>query len=165
MCRRARPLFLVFPLLCACHRPETTDSIPGRLRVELDGRAVLDAPATASRCAADTTIAVTAMGVDRVAAISLRMPWLSDSGGVLTVASPPPPPGAASVALRTLGDSAGPALLGVRGSVRLDPGRVLNGLFDVVAPTLPGAPDSAHLTGSFSGVVVNDDLCPGPATP
>jgi len=165
MRRWARYFLLVFPLLSACHRSETADSIPGRLLVDRDGRTVLDAPATASRCAADTTIAVTAMGADRVAALSLRMAWPPDSVGELTVVSPPPPPGAASVALRTLGDSAGPALLGVRGSVRFDTGGVLTGLFDVVAPTLPGAPDSVHLTGSFSGVVVNDDLCPGPATP
>jgi len=160
MSRRAGWYLLLVPLVTTCGRPAGPRSASGRLQIERDGRPALDAAAAASRCVADTTLAVTATSAAAAAAIALRITGPGDSALTLRVVPPPAPAGAASVALRVLGDSASPALIAERGEVRLDPGTALAGTLDVIAPTLPGAPDTVHLTGRFSGVAVTDDLCP-----
>jgi hypothetical protein len=151
---------MLVPLAAAC-RGESAAAATGRsLRLEGDGRTLVRATASASRCAADSTIAVVAVGAGWAAALAMRLPWPVDSDRVLTAAPLPSLMDAATVAARPVGDSVGPALVSARGTVIVEAGRTLTGRFDVIAPTLPGAPDSVHLTGRFDGVPVNDDLCP-----
>jgi hypothetical protein len=90
----------------------------------------------------------------------MRLPWPTESVRVLTAAPQPVSIGTATVAARPVADSIGPALVSARGTVFVEAGRTLTGRIDVIAPTLPGAPDSVHLTGRFDGVPVNNDLCP-----
>lgn len=159
MRRRAVRCLLLLPLVTACGRAPAPRTTAGRLQLERNGTPVLDAAATASRCLADTTIALTAATGNAAGAIALRVLAPPDTALTLPVRLPPAS-AAASVALRVLGDSASPALIAERGEVRLQPGVRLAGTIDAIAPTLPGAPDTVHLTGRFSGVVMTDDLCP-----
>jgi hypothetical protein len=165
MSRRALSCTIALPWLVACVGADGVGATAGRLSAQRDDRLLLEAPATGSRCAADTTIAVVALGAEWVVALSLRIPWPPDSALELRIVPPPAGAGFASVAARPVSDSVGLALIGVRGVVHLDPSTTLTGDFDASAPTQPGAPDSVRLTGRLTGIPIADDLCPGRSGP
>ena len=160
MLRRTPRMAICLLAACACDGTSSGGEAPGRLTLARKGEVLVDAPASASRCPADSTIALVAIGTEWVAAISVRVAWPSDTARDLTVVRAPGRPGTGVVAARPVADSAGSVLLAARGSIELGPGATMSGRFEVVAPTQPGAPDSVLLTGRFESVLVADDLCP-----
>ncbi len=158
MPRRHFRLSLLLPLIACAGAPgERTGT--GRLRLERDGALLVEAPASASRCAADSTIAIVAIGGEWIAALALRVAWPLDAALQLPIVTAGRP-GSASLAARPVADSVGLAVIGTRGVVHLEPGATLTGRFDAEAPTMPGAPDSVRITGRLEGVRIADDLCP-----
>lgn len=149
-------------LLAACGRDRDANDAPGVLSLMRDSLPLLSATATASRCPADSTIAVVALGPAWTAALSMRVAWPADTARELPVAATAGAMATAVVAARPVADSIGPALVAGRGTVHLAAGAPLSGWFEAMAATQPGAPDSVRLEGHFDGVTVNDDLCPTP---
>jgi hypothetical protein len=148
----------------ACRGREGAVPAGGRLVLEADGRRILDARATASRCPADSAIAVAVTERRWAAAFSMRTAWPTDSAHSVSVGQILGP-GTAVVALRPIADSIAAALVSARGTLIIEPGPLLAGSLDVMAPMAPGAPDSVHVTGRFSDIPVTDDLCPTPNEP
>jgi hypothetical protein len=143
----------------ACLGHEEAVSTGGRLVLEADGRRIVDARATASRCPADSAIAVAVTERAWAAAFSMRAGWPTDSARAVPVGQILGP-GTAVVALRPIADSIAAALVSARGTLIIEPGTLLAGSLDVMAPTAPGAPDSVHVTGRLRDIPVTDDLCP-----
>jgi hypothetical protein len=151
-------------VIAACRARDDSAATGGRVVLERNGRVLVDGPAAAARCPADSTLAVAVVGREWAAAFSVRAPWPTDSARIVP-AGQTLGPGTAVVALRPLSDSLAIALVSARGSLTIEPGPQLAGSFDVMAPTTPGAPDSARLTARFTRIAVTDDLCAAPAIP
>ncbi len=149
--------------MTACRGQDSAAS-GGRLVLEADGRRLVDAHATASRCPADSAIAVVVTERRWAAAFSMRTAWPTDSARSVPVGQILGP-GTAVVALRPIADSIAVALVSSRGTLSVEPGALLTGSLDVMAPTAPGAPDSVRVTGHFRDIPVTDDLCPTPGEP
>ena len=76
--------------------------------------------------------------------------------------------GTATAAFRAVTDSVEPALVGVGGTARLDPGGQATGRFDVIVPALDGRSRPGRILGSFRTLPTADtaSTCSGkPRTP
>lgn len=118
---------------------------------------LLEVPVEASYCAADTT--VTLVGADRShsVALALKTPWPAPSLA-FTVDSTLGATGTAALAVRPVGDSIGPAMTGLRGSVTLEAGSRLAGRVDIVMT----ARDTLRLIGEFAARDMAIGGCPRP---
>jgi hypothetical protein len=133
----------------------------GRLRLERTGRSsggMLDVPAEAAFCAADSTLRIT--GADRswTAAIALRTAWPATTLD-FAIDSVMDGPGSAAVAARPIRDSVGTALVAVRGSLHLAGRTRVAGTVDLLAR---GATDTMRLVGSFEVPSAVPGGCPKP---
>jgi hypothetical protein len=144
-----------------CSTAERLLGRSGRLRLERAGRSsggLLDVPAEAAFCAADSTLRIT--GADRSwsAAIALRTTWPATSLE-FAIDSLIGGPGSAAVAARPIRDSVGMALVAVRGLLRLAGRTRVAGTVDLLAR---GATDTVRLKGSFEAPSAVPGGCPRP---
>jgi len=160
---RSACMAAVLLLLLACRDSEDATPPPpgigGELRVSRAGREVLAAAARGSSCPDDTTLALVAVGPEWAVALALRATWPAAAADTFVVTGSAGGLGTARAALRPILNGVGMALVGMRGVVRLGPGRTASGTFEFTAPTGPGSRDSVHVTGSFTGVPVLADPC------
>ena len=133
----------------------------GRLRLERAGRSsggLLDVPAEAAFCAADSTLRITGADGSWTAAIALRTTWPAPSLE-FAIDSVVGGPGSAAVTARSIRDSVGTALIAVRGSLHLAGRTRVMGTVDLLAR---GASDTVRLAGTFEAPSVVPGGCPRP---
>jgi len=121
-----------------------------------EGERLLDLPAQATYCKGDSLLLVVAVGERWSAGFTARGRFPLDSARTYTVHPAVAGDGTASVALRGVTDSVRPALLGSRGTLRLEPGRAATGRFEIVAPPVPGTGTLQYVVGAFRAVPVAD---------
>ena len=116
----------------------------------------MDVPGQATYCAGDSLLVIVAVDrrwgaglvlhgrfpVDTARSYAVR-PWLGEDG-------------TAAAAFRSVADSVRPAVMGLRGSVRLEAGGQATGRFEVGAAPLPGRSDPVHLVGAFRSLPTTD---------
>ncbi len=143
-CRRAAPV-----------RPPEAGA--GRLVAQRrEGERLFDLRAKAFYCAGDSLLVVLAIGDRWSGGLTVRGRFPLDSARTFTVHPAVAGEGTASVALRSVVDSVHTALLGSRGTVRLEPGPAATGRFEFVAPPVPGTGALQYVAGAFRAVPVAD---------
>ena len=129
----------------------------GRLQLQRDGAGpLLDVPAEARFCGADSTLSIVGANRSWSAAVALRTSWPA-ARLEFTIDSVIGAAGSAAVAARPLKDSVGLALTALHGTLRLDAPSRVKGSLDLVAR---GAGDSVHLVGRFEAPYATRGVCP-----
>lgn len=137
----------------------------GRLQLEREGRGaarLVDAPARATYCGSDSAMVIVAVDREWTGGVALRIPWPLTGRRAFSVRHGLEGIGTASVALRSMQDSVGPALVAVSGTVRMDPAAAPTGRLDVVVEASDGSP--LRVSGSFRAVPVTAG-CAGDQAP
>lgn len=114
----------------------------GRLQLEREGRGaarLVDAPARATYCGSDSAMVIVAVDREWTGGVALRIPWPLTGPRPFTVRHGLEGIGTASVALRSMQDSVGPALVAVSGTVRVEPDTSPTGRLDVIAEAADGS--------------------------
>lgn len=142
---------------CAGDHDEVTGAggRAGRLLMEREGRGsarLVEAPARATWCESDSALVIVAVDRAWTGGLALRVAWPITGPRTFTVRRGLEGAGTASVALRSMGDSVGPALLGVSGTVRVEAAAAATGRLDVISEAADGSP--VRVTGSFRAVPV-----------
>jgi hypothetical protein len=122
----------------------------GRLLMEREGHGAarfIDAPARASWCAAESSLVIVAVDRAWTGGIALRVTWPLGGARVFLVRRGLEGEGSATAALRSMADSAGPALVAVSGTVRVERGTTPTGRLDVIAEAADGSP--VRVSGRF----------------
>lgn len=153
---RGRFFFVVLLVgIAACRRAETAPS--GHLEITGPDLRVVNGPAKARWCSADSILTILALGGDWNVALAMRTPWppLREFAIDSTVQGA----GTGAIAARAARDSVSPPLLGLTGTVSIDSGDTLKGTLAIDV-----GPDSARrkLTGRFSGLVADSSGCARP---
>ncbi|MEK6769800.1 MAG: hypothetical protein AABY85_12535 [Gemmatimonadota bacterium] len=128
---------------------------PGRLLMEREGRGsarLVEAPARATWCESDSALVIVAVDRAWTGGLALRVEWPITAPRTFTVHRGLEGAGTAAAALRSMGDSVGPALLGVSGTVRVEAAAAATGRLDVMAEGADNSP--VRVTGSFRAVPV-----------
>ncbi len=136
---------------------------PGRLVMQREGAhaaRLVDAPARASWCAADSTLVIVAVDREWAGGLALRVGWPPGAAKVLLVRPGLESERSATAALRSMGDSAGPALIGASGKLWLEADAAPTGRFDLIVAAASGGP--VRVTGGFRAVPVTEGCAGGP---
>ncbi len=129
----------------------------GRLVVaRRGGERILDAEAQATYCTGDSLLVIVGLGRDWGAALAVRGRFPMDSARTFTLRPWLGGDGTAAAVLRSVEDSVHQAVVGLRGSVRLEPGRRASGRFEIGAAPLPKTSVPLHLVGAFRGLPTTD---------
>jgi hypothetical protein len=161
---RSHALLLILAVASAasgCRRPAGSAGYPAAGERHFvaewrDGGRIVDAPAHATYCAGDSLLVIVAVDdrwgaglvlhgrfpVDSARTYAIR-PWLGDDG-------------TAAAAFRSMQDSVHRAVMGLRGAVRLEPGPLATGRFEIGAAPLPGRSVPVHLVGVFRSLPTTD---------
>ncbi len=129
----------------------TAEPFPGRLTVRrTDGGVLFTAPARATTCARDTSIALAGVGDLWAGALSVGTAWPRSTADQFHIRTTRDTAGTAMMALRALGSGNDSSWTAVEGTVRLDGGTAdLKGSFE--ATLVRGAVDTMRVRGTFSG--------------
>lgn len=139
---------------------------PGRLVMQREGAGaarLVDASARASWCAAESTLVIVAVDREWTGGLALRVGWPLPDAKVLLVRPRLETDRSATAALRSMGDSAGPALIGASGKVWLERDEAPTGHFDLIVATVGGGP--VRVTGGFRAVPVTAGCAAGAPPP
>lgn len=131
------------------------DARAGRLHFEREGRGaarLVAAPARATYCASDSSLVIVAVDREWTGGVAMRTPWPLTGPRPFTVRSGLEGIGTASVALRSMEDSVGPALVAVSGTVRMEAAAAPTGRLDVVLEASDGSP--VRVSGNFRAVPI-----------
>ncbi len=121
-----------------------------------DGARLVDAPAQATYCSGDSLLVIIALDRPWGAGLALRGRFPVDSARTFAVRPSLGEDGTAAAAFRAVDDSVRPAILALRGTVRLEAGARATGSFELGAPPLPGQSAPVHLIGAFRGLRTGD---------
>jgi len=173
MRRRTRSLLVailsVTPALSACGRRTQADRYPeageGRLAVQLAGRSILHSAARATYCRGDSILVIVAVTSRWTAGLALRGAFPVDTARNFSVGGSLAGVGTATAAFRAVTDSVEPALVGVGGTARLDPGRQATGRFDVSVPAVDGRSPARRILGAFRALPTADTASTCSSTP
>ena len=129
----------------------------GRLVVTWRGGApIIDAPARATFCGGDSLLVLVGLDDEWGAAVVLHGGFPVDSVRTFAVRPWLGEEGTAAAAFRSVQDSVHRAVMALRGSVRLEPGRRATGRFEMGAAPLPGRSEPVHLVGAFRALPTTD---------
>lgn len=155
------PLLAVVLAVAGCRRADGPVRYPsaGEGRLVLGWRAgarLMDAPAQATYCSGDSLLVIVAVDRRWGAGLVLRGRFPVVAPRTYAVLPSLGDDGTAAAAFRSVADSVQRAVIGLRGEVRLEPGRSATGRFEVGAAPLPGRSDPVHLVGAFRALPTSD---------
>ena len=172
---RRRPLSLLVAIfsiamaLSACGRRAQADRYPepgaGRLVAQLSGKSILHSAAQATYCRGDSILVIVAVTARWSAGLALRGAFPVATARDFSVGGSLAGAGSATAAFRAVTDSVEPALVGVSGTARLDPGRQATGRFNVSVPARDGRPPPRRILGAFRALPTADTAATCSSTP
>ena len=148
------------PAVTACGGRAATDRYPdagaGQLAARLGGTQLLHSDARATYCRGDSILVIVAVTTRWTAGLALRGAFPVGTATSFTVGGSLILVGSATAAFRAVTDSVEPALVGAGGSVRLEPGRLATGRFDVNVPAPDGRSPPRRILGAFRALPTAD---------
>jgi hypothetical protein len=173
MRRRTRFLLLammsIAPALTACGHRAQADRYPevgeGRLAAQVGGKTMLHSAAQATYCRGDSVLVVVAVTSRWAAGLALRGAFPVVAARDFSVGGSLAGSGSATAAFRAVTDSVEPALVGAGGTVRLEPGRLATGRFDVTVPAADARSRPRRILGAFRALPTTDTTSTCSGTP
>jgi hypothetical protein len=173
MRRRMRSLIVVLPCLAsalaACKGRSAADRYPeageGRLAAQAGGKQLFHSAARATYCRGDSILVVMAVTPRWTAGLALRAAFPVAAARSFTVRGTLAGEGTATAAFRAVTDSVEPALVGAGGTVRVEPGRLTTGRFDVLVPGSDERSTPRRILGAFRALPTTDTAATCGSTP
>ena len=164
-----RAILSVAPALSACGHSVPANRYPeageGRLAAELAGERMLHGAARATYCRGDSILVVIAVTPGWTVGLALRGSFPGDTTRTFSVGASLAGAGTATAAFRAVTDSVEPALVGIAGTARLDPGSLATGRFDVSVPALYARSRPRRILGAFRALPTADTAATCSSTP